>query len=555
MNHLFTFLLLLPFSLIYSQNKPIQSSPSKPYVEGLSAYISKLNNSAAIPGTSIAVIQENKLIFSEAIGVKSTDTKESVDQFSLFSAASLSKPLFAHAVLKLAETDQFDIDKPLYEYLEYPDIAKDERYKKITARMVLSHSSGLPNWRRGELKLSFDPGERFQYSGEGFVYLMKVIEKISGKAINDWMQEMAFDPLNMKSSSYVWKEEFESNFAMPHNDFSRTFSKYKPKEGNTAHSLQTTAEDYAQFLITLFQLDTINAQMLSPQVEVAQEKSGSVHWGIGIGLQKVEERTAFWHWGDNGTYKCFMIGFPKERTGLVYFTNSSNGLGIASELLQRTFGTSFPAIEWINYTKYDSPERKLVKAALDGHFDPMLQQYMHRDGKHQDTLLIKEQGMNRLGYSLMNLKLMAPAKKVFQLNMEAYPGSSNVYDSYAEACLRNGEHALAAKYYQKTAELDPDNQIAKTIVQRLDRANHKGNTSFRLEGYANAKHVSLAGSFNDWNNLSHPFIWENGAWLCTLDLKPGEYNYKFIVDGIWIPDPSNKAINVEDNLNSILIVK
>ena len=552
-------LILLSTTFLSAQEYTKRPSVAEPNPEGLEDYLQRLLNEAYIPGISLAIVREGKIVYNTALGLKSMDTGEALDQETIFAAASLSKPLFAYAVLKLVERGEFDLDKPLYEYMEYPDISSDDRYKQITARMVLSHSGGFPNWRNGDLKILFTPGERFQYSGEGFVYLMKVIEHISGKKINDWMQEMAFEPLGMNHSSYVWKDAYEANFAMPHNEMKKTFPKFKPQEGNTAHSLQTTAADFAQFINALIQYkglkqETIE-QMLSPQVKVSDEQSGTVDWGIGIGLQKVDNRKAFWHWGDNGTFRCFVIGFPLEQTGLVYFTNSSNGLGIAPTLVARVFGTQLPSMEWQNYDPYNSPTRKILIAALDGNFDPIIQQYLDRGGQHQDTLLINERSMNRLGYNLMAFKLMNEAKKVLRMNMKAYPKSSNVYDSYAEACLRNGDQAEAAQFYAKAAEMNPENKIAATIVERLNRQNHQGNATFRMEGYPMARHVSLAGSFNNWNDLSHPLIWENGAWTCTLQLEPGDYEYKFVVDGVWIPDPSNKNVNPEDNLNSMIKIK
>lgn len=542
-----------------AQQSQQRGSLSIPNTNELDNFVEKLINDANIPGLSLAIVREGKIIYSNALGVKSADTQESIDQETIFAAASLSKPLFAYGVMKLVETGEFDLDKPLYEYMEYPDISSDERYKQITGRMALSHASGFPNWRRGDLAINFQPGEKFSYSGEGFVYLQKVIEKITGKEIDEWMQEMVFTPLNMDRSSYLWKEDYANNFAMPHNDLKRTFPKYKPKEGNAAHSLQTTATNYANFMNALIEYQGLQQEtvenMLSPQINVDETHSGTVNWGVGIGLQKVEKIEAFWHWGDNGTFKCFVIGFPLYKTGLVYFTNSSNGLGIAPVLLSQVFGARFPALEWIDYEAYNSPTKKIVKAALEGNFTPVMQQYLHRSGKHQDTLLINERAMNNLGYNLMGLKLMNEAKKVFQMNMEAFPNSSNVYDSYAEVCLKTGDRAKAAQYYAKAAEMDPQNKIAATIVERLQLKNHKGNASFRLESYSQALHVSLAGSFNGWNALSHPFIWKDGAWTNTLQLEPGDYEYKIIVDSVWIPDPNNKIINLEDNFNSKLTVE
>jgi CubicO group peptidase (beta-lactamase class C family) len=112
-------------------------------------------------------------------------TGEKVNDLTLYEAASITKPVFAFAVQRLAERGVIDLDKPLYLYLPYEDIAYDDRYKLMTARHVLTHRTGFPNWRSmnedGKLNLKFTPGTGYGYSGEGFEYLKMVIEKITGK--------------------------------------------------------------------------------------------------------------------------------------------------------------------------------------------------------------------------------------------------------------------------------------------------------------------------------------------------------------------------------------
>jgi CubicO group peptidase (beta-lactamase class C family) len=154
-----------------------------------------LINSAQIPGLALAVIQKGEIVYTKGYGLLKSDSAAKVTEQTIFDAASLSKPVFGYAVFKLIEAGKLSLDTPLYTYLPYPDIAYDERYKKITARMVLSHTTGFPNWRGGDkLKIQFTPGEKFSYSGEGFVYLQKVVEKITGKSLNEVMQEMVFTP-------------------------------------------------------------------------------------------------------------------------------------------------------------------------------------------------------------------------------------------------------------------------------------------------------------------------------------------------------------------------
>src|SRR5215467_468183 len=141
-------------------------------VARLETEVPRLMREADIPGMSITLIRGGKIAWHGNFGVKNAKSAQPIDDDTVFEAASLSKPVFAYAVLKLVEQGKLGLDVPLTSYLPKPYIA-DDRLKEITARFVLSHRTGFPNWR-GEgnpLTIHFTPGERFSYSGEGFVYL------------------------------------------------------------------------------------------------------------------------------------------------------------------------------------------------------------------------------------------------------------------------------------------------------------------------------------------------------------------------------------------------
>ncbi|HET6541847.1 MAG TPA: serine hydrolase domain-containing protein, partial [Chryseolinea sp.] len=123
-----------------------------------------------IPGLSAAVINDGKVVYQKTMGYANMEEKLPITTETIFEGASLSKSVFAFFVMTYVEEGKLSLDKPLYQYLPYADIDYDDRYKKITARMVLSHRSGFPNWRRdepdGKLKIKFEPGTQYLYSGE-----------------------------------------------------------------------------------------------------------------------------------------------------------------------------------------------------------------------------------------------------------------------------------------------------------------------------------------------------------------------------------------------------
>ncbi|HEY7546299.1 MAG TPA: serine hydrolase domain-containing protein, partial [Blastocatellia bacterium] len=205
--------------------KGAQKHPSRPPAGTLSdeflARLPKIMELANVPGVAVAIIKDGRREWSQGFGVKKAGTTDAVDSDTLFGAASLSKPVFSYAVLRMREEKLIDIDRPLVEYLPYADLPDTPNARLITARQVMSHSTGLQNWRFNpdqRLNIAFKPGERFSYSGEGFFYLQRVVEQITGRGFEEYMRERVLKPLGMPSSSYLWLSELESRVAWGHNN-------------------------------------------------------------------------------------------------------------------------------------------------------------------------------------------------------------------------------------------------------------------------------------------------------------------------------------------------
>jgi CubicO group peptidase (beta-lactamase class C family) len=331
-----------------------------------------------IPGLSMTIIKDGKLWWSEGFGVKSKESGEPVTADTVFEAASLSKPVFAYAVLKLVDEGKLDLDRPLVKYVsETSYIEKeflngkitDQRFNKITTRHVLTHTTGFPNWRRQDtINIEFEPGEKYSYSGEGFVYLQKVVEKITGKPLNDLMTEYVFQPLGMTQSSYVWQERYETLAASAHFGYGFARPLRKTTNAESASSLYTTAPDFARFVCALLTGKGLRAEthrlLLRPHVTTHYDKEGRIPWGMGVALQRLkkddEQPASLFHWGDNDDFKCFFVAVLKEKTGLVYFTNSFFGLNIIKEMVMGTIGGRHPVLAIDLFKDYNSERGQLI---------------------------------------------------------------------------------------------------------------------------------------------------------------------------------------------------
>ena len=449
----------------------------------LETQVPEIMEKAMIPGLSIAVIRDRQILWTKGFGVKNIETKEPVTDETVYEAASFSKPVYAYAVLKLVERGELELDKPLIEYVSDEYIEEnylgrkidDERFRKITTRIVLTHSPGFPNWRRGDsLKINFEPGEKFSYSGEGFGYLQKVVEKISGIPLNDFMKKEVFDPLGMSSSSYVWQQSYDQNTAYPHSMMQEVGKKRKPSNSHAAASLHTTVSDFARFMMAIMnhnglQQATIDS-MLTPQIVVDPDDTKDVVWGLGIGLQKTPHGIAYWHWGDNMTFRCFFVAFPEQKMGVVYFTNSFFGLAVRKQIVELAIGGEHPVLnsqQLAGYGDVDSPGMEITRIFVKQGVDAAIEKYHQLRENLPAKEIMPEYTLNNIGYDFMRKKQYQEAIKIFKLNVEAYPESFNVYDSLGEAYMENGDKELAIQNYEKSLELNPDNENGKKMLEKL----------------------------------------------------------------------------------------
>jgi len=326
--------------------------------------VPELMKKDGVPGLSMAVIRGGKTTWVHGFGTKEAKTDQPVTGETVFEAASLSKPVFAYGVLKLVEQRKLGLDVPLTTYLPKPFVEGDERLAKITARIVLSHRTGFPNWPAddGSVSIYFTPGERFSYSGEGYIYLQRVVEQITGKPLNEYMTEAVFTPMGMTSSSYVWQPDFDALTATGHDSDGKPTESWKPKEAGAASTLNTTAKDYALFVeavlngkglkpATLHEMETPQIA-LDPECRICikrepKQLSKNLFWGLGWGIERKDGTDVLWHWGDNGSFKCFVMAEPKTKSGVVMFANSENGLVIAKPVIDEAMGTESLAFDWL----------------------------------------------------------------------------------------------------------------------------------------------------------------------------------------------------------------
>jgi CubicO group peptidase (beta-lactamase class C family) len=364
-------------------------------VAALDDHIRSLVDTANVTGLSVTIFNQDTVAYQKAFGYANFETKDTLKTDQVFYGASLSKAVFGYLVALLVNDGVIDLDKPLQEYSDVPipeipfekewrgyrNLAGDERYKNITARMCLSHTTGLPNWRwisrhgeftpEGKIHFFFDPGTAYSYSGEGIKLLKYFIEKITGKGLEQLAQERIFAPLQMRMTSYVWQERFESQYCHGHTQEHGVLEKDTEDEAGAAGSMETTPADYSLFLEHILSLCTedspVTRLMFTPNVRIRSKNQfgpGSMitttdnddialSYGLGWGVLTTPYSKGYFKEGHAEGFQHYSILFPEQNMGVLLMSNSENAESIYKDVLAAAIGDIYTPWEWEGYIPYN----------------------------------------------------------------------------------------------------------------------------------------------------------------------------------------------------------
>ena len=301
-----------------------------------------------VPGLSMAIIRDAKTAWRRAFGVTDAVSNVRVNDDTMFEAASMSKPVFAYVVMKLCETGVMGLDTPLSSYTSNRFLEGDQRLDVITARHVLSHTSGFQNWRSEQQPLSihFTPGEKFLYSGEGYNYLQTVVTSLLHQPFETYMKERLLVPFGMNSSGYVWNDAFAKRMARPHDQSGTPTDNKKSTPAavaryGSAGALLTTPTDYARFVIEVINPKRADAfrltpgavsEMLRPHIPVEGGRYPA-SWALGWQIFHNKDRDFIYHGGDNEGFHCAAVASVAGRSGFVAMTNGEGGTSVLRNLI------------------------------------------------------------------------------------------------------------------------------------------------------------------------------------------------------------------------------
>jgi CubicO group peptidase (beta-lactamase class C family) len=326
---------------------------SAQHAQTLLTRIPEIMRVEGVPGLQIAVIRGGEVTDFESFGVMRNGSDRPVTSETIFEAASLTKPVFAYLVMKLAEDGMLDLDAPLEDIVEPPAAGPPERAKELTARLILSHRTGFPNWYRGKGLPTLKPsqGRLFAYSGMAYEYLKLCVEESTGP-LNETMKEWLFRPLGMESAT-VKPKEIDPALRVTGHGRNGEIVESPPMDTSAAATLECSALDFARFACIIAKPPAasdvyLNSKSLKQMFTPYVEAGPNIHWGLGWGLQTPpQEPVSYFHWGNNNNaHHAFVVVNPSSLEGVVVMTNSANGLRACAQIVPGAVGGDHPALRW-----------------------------------------------------------------------------------------------------------------------------------------------------------------------------------------------------------------
>lgn len=525
---------LCPVKLI-AQSASFTVNGKKVVIKTFNSSFEQLLKATDIPGASLAIIDHNKIAFTGYYGVKTLKGQEKVDAETVFEACSLSKSYLVYAAFRLVEEGKLDLDKPVYQYME-PGAALDHdvRYKLITPRMILSHCSGIENWKednnRDTLEILTDPGKSFVYSGTGYNYLAEAIATIIGKPYETYVNELVLQPLHLQHSYLRFTKDGPFNYATGHNIFGKEIPKWKNEEAVPSSANNVTAEDYARLIIATFDGQHLSKKteqaLLTPLISTSGNQK-PYYYGPGFEIFYAEGDTIISHGGNNAGFKGQLFYSLKHKCGFVLLTNGDRGKLAVSALNKMTAGLPVEAYyQQISLEEYPDASVGLFHTYLTSGLDAM-----------QDSIKVMEKNkkltegtLNALGSVFMDSDT-ALSRKLLQNNLVLYPGSSLGYYLLGNLYKNRYAYDIAYGYYVKAKALHFDlweTELTRELeFCRLKIADARRRTALLAEVNAAGQLTLQAEAYNQMQGIEVRVTKDSGGGQALGFIDTGDWmNYK-----------------------------
>jgi CubicO group peptidase (beta-lactamase class C family) len=462
-----------PYQLQSQQHGYFTAGGKHTSVASFDREVKKMMDEVGIPAVSLAIIDNNKVVYANQYGYRQLTKRDKVTPQTVFEACSLSKVYLVCVVHKLVQQGMFDLDKPMYQYLEYAPLQHDARYRQITPRMILSHSSGIENWKWDNnpdtLEIVSEPGKSFVYSGEGFQYLAKVVEGILHEPYESYINKMVLAPLQVKNTYLKYDKDSPADYATGHNDFGDEIEKWKNQKTVPASGVHTTAKDFAALLVLIFNKKELTAASLQKLLEpVVRLMPDNPNFNMGMGFFMIygNHDTIVSFSGNNEGFKAELLYSVAHKNGFVFLTNSDRGQLITKKMCALSGGIKVDPMffEHSLQEQYPSTAIRLLKV------------YRDKDSAAMFTEIKKLKVQGKLNANTLNgmAELFANrnksiSKKLLKENIGLYPSSSVAYGMLGTLYFETQDYAMAYKNFTKAKELKFDMWDIESSIKECER--------------------------------------------------------------------------------------
>ncbi len=310
-----------------------------------------------VPSVAVAYIEDRKVAWSAVYGEQSPGV--AATEKTLYNVASLTKPITAETILRLASQRKLSLDESMSQIWVDPDIKDDPYSKLLTPRLCLSHQTGFANWRRmtgGVLKIRWKPGTQTGYSGEGYNYVGAFAERKLARPFDELAQEMVLDPVGMKDTSYTAKDWYAGRLAVPHGPNGEKPIDSVATKWNAADLLRTTIGDYAKFVVSVMRNEGLTAAIAAERATITRDMvkpedleklchaagepgqcTATAGMGLGWEVDIMNRVKILDHGGSDWGVKTSVMFVPSQGIGVVVFTNGDNGTQVIRKVMKALY--------------------------------------------------------------------------------------------------------------------------------------------------------------------------------------------------------------------------
>jgi CubicO group peptidase (beta-lactamase class C family) len=333
-----------------TQEKAHSTTPTiatkKAGLADIDAHAAEWLKESDVPSLAVAYIENRKVAWTAVYGEQSPGVAATGK--TLYNMASLTKPITAETVLRLASAGKLSLDEPISPFWLDPDIKDDPWSKLLTPRLCLSHQTGFANWRRitgGVLKIRWEPGTQTGYSGEGYNYVGRFVENKTGKPFDALAQKMVFDSIGMKETSYTAKEWYAGRLAVPRGPKEEKAVDPVATKWNAADQLRTTMHDEGLTGAIAAERATMTRDLVKPEnlekecreAEVVGHCTVTAGMGLGWEVETVNGVKILDHDGSDWGVKTLAMFVPSQGIGVVVFTNGENGRQVIRKVVEALY--------------------------------------------------------------------------------------------------------------------------------------------------------------------------------------------------------------------------